>query len=76
MSTSGNPIKYGPVKENPLIGHNAPSVQNFLKGKRTLNIKTTSKKKKKQRTADGSTSESSITLPQPSPMINTLENPS
>lgn len=33
MSTSGNPIKYGPVTENPLIGHNAPSVQNFLKGK-------------------------------------------
>ncbi|PVH47911.1 hypothetical protein PAHAL_4G185000 [Panicum hallii] len=71
MSTSGNPIKYGPVKENPLIGHNAPSVQNFLKGKRTLNIKTTSKKKKQKRLM-----ESSITLPQPSPMINTLENPS
>jgi hypothetical protein len=48
VSTSGKPIAYGPVIENPLIGHNASSIKEFMKGKRTLSTKTTSNKKNRR----------------------------
>jgi hypothetical protein len=49
------------VIENPLIGHKAPLVQQFLKGKRGLATKTTSKKKR-QRTSGNSASTITATV--------------
>jgi hypothetical protein len=60
-SASGRPIDYHLLTENPLIGHKAPLVQQFMKGKRGLATKTTSKKKK-QRTADNSASAATSTM--------------
>jgi hypothetical protein len=62
MSASGGPIKYCPTIENLLIGHKAPSVQKFMKGKHTLAIKTTFKKKR-QRTTHNSPSASIAPTP-------------
>jgi hypothetical protein len=57
--------------ENPLIGHKAPSVQQFLKGKRGLATKTTSNKKR-QRTIGNSASAIAAPIPDVSIMAADL----
>ncbi|PUZ69943.1 hypothetical protein GQ55_2G171400 [Panicum hallii var. hallii] len=54
-STSGQLIKYAPVSAKPLIGHDAPTLKDFMNGKRTRNTKSLASIKKKKIT-DGSSS--------------------
>lgn len=63
-SISGRPIIYSLATDKPLIGHNAPTLKDFMNHKRAQSTKMICSKKK-QKTADVSSSATAILASDP-----------